>query len=107
MAAQLTEGQIDLILTAQATGAGELAFDFTQSYYITYLALAERPDCILWRLFQAFISPTFFNNRAAGIIGLLVVVGSDRSGYLSVSTMNPILAKGCARELGTVFGGPR
>ncbi len=72
--AALAQNQIDLILVAQATGAGELAFDFTQSYYTTYLGLAERPDRILWRLAQAFLSPAFLQ-LVAGILGLLAIVG--------------------------------
>jgi polar amino acid transport system substrate-binding protein len=74
LAAALAQGELDLIITAQATGADLLAFDFTQSYYTTYLALAERPDRILWRLLQAFISPTFLQ-LAAGLIVLLGIVG--------------------------------
>lgn len=71
---QLLEGTLDLVITAQATGAAEQQLDFTHSYYTTYLAIAERPDRILWRLFQAFLSPAFLQ-LVAVIVGMLAVVG--------------------------------
>lgn len=71
---QLIEGTLDLVITAQATGAAEQQLDFTHSYYTTYLAIAERPDRILWRLFSAFLSPAFLQLVAA-IVGMLAIVG--------------------------------
>jgi len=74
LSAQLAQGTLDVVITAQASGAAEQQFDFTHSYYTTYLAVAERPDRILWRLLQAFLAPTFLQLIAA-IIGLLALVG--------------------------------
>lgn len=73
----LSDGRIDLMLTAVATAEQESEIDFTHSYLVSSLGMAEPQQQSLWELVGAVFSPRFIRislwlSVLLAIVGVLV-----------------------------------
>ena len=56
---QVQNGSIDIVITAAATADAEQQIDFTQSYYISSIGIAQSPKRSLWDNVKAVLSVRF------------------------------------------------
>jgi polar amino acid transport system substrate-binding protein len=71
----MADGTIDVSLLTVATFAGEEKLDFSQTYFTTYLGVAERREQAIWDIVRAVLSPQFLST-AFWITILVAVVGA-------------------------------
>ncbi len=57
---QVQNGTIDLAITAAATAQAEQQVDFTQSYYVSSIGIAQTAQRNVWDTVKAVLTPRFF-----------------------------------------------
>lgn len=97
---RVEDGTVDVAITAIATASDEQRVDFTQSYYLSALGIAQRRQQSLFEIVRAVLSPRFLK-ITLWLSAILVVIGVLV--WLLERHHNDQFEKGAARGIWTGF----